>query len=187
MPAGFSTSSPSPDMVLISLMKPVGSFGTSVSILLAFSSSRCFLLFLPTQKNFDGSGIGGRNFTPAIGRDSFTFSAAATSSFSAARVCAPLVKAIFTEVAGTERCSASLAATTSTICSPLTMPNRASFPFSGSTKVAKRMTLLRSRQLHVVVLHDLAPFGNVGIDVAAELLRRLRARLCAQGREMIAK
>ena len=50
-------------------MNPVGSLGISVSILLALSSSRCFLLFLPTQKNFEGSGIGGRNFTPEIGRD----------------------------------------------------------------------------------------------------------------------
>src|SRR6201995_3936259 len=187
MPAGFSTSSPSPDMVLVSLMKPVGSFGTSVSILLAASSSRCFLLFLPTQKNFDGSGIGGRIFRPAMGRVSFAFPAAATSSFSAASVCAPLVSAIFAEVAGTARCSTSQAATTSTISSPLTMPNRASFPFSGSTKVARRMTLLSSRQLHVVVLHDLAPFGNVGVDVAAEFLRRLRTRLRAQSCEMVAK
>jgi len=54
-------------MVSTSLMKPVGSFGTSVSILLAASSSRCFLLFLPTQKNFDGSEIGGRNFNPRSG------------------------------------------------------------------------------------------------------------------------
>ena len=29
------------------------------------------MLFLPTQKNFDGSGIGGRNVTPEIGRSSF--------------------------------------------------------------------------------------------------------------------
>ena len=67
MSAGLTTASPSPDMVETSLMNPVGSFGTSVSILLAASSSRCFRLFLPTQKNFDGSGIGGRNFSPAIG------------------------------------------------------------------------------------------------------------------------
>jgi hypothetical protein len=37
--------------------------------------------------------------------------------------------------------------------------------------------LLSARQLHVVVFHDFAPFGNVGIDVAAEFFRGLRLRL----------
>src|SRR3982074_231343 len=89
--SGFVTSSPSPDIVEISLIKPVGSFGTSVSILLAASSSRCFLLFLPTQKNFDGSGIGGRNLMPATGRSSFARSAGTPSSSTAVIVCAPVL------------------------------------------------------------------------------------------------
>src|ERR1700753_3712996 len=92
-------------MVSTSLIKPVGSFGTSVSILLAASSSRCFLLFLPTQKNFDGLGNWGQEFSPAT-------------------VAAPLVMAILTVVAGTARCSAFAAATTSTMSSPRTIPNR---------------------------------------------------------------
>src|SRR5664279_335409 len=123
MAAGLTTSSPSPDIVLTSLMNPVGSFGTSVSILLAASSSRCFLLFLPTQKNFDGSGIGGKNFNPATERSSLARSAAPPSCV--------------------------------------------------STKVARRISL-SSRQLHVVVFHELAPFGHVGVDIASELFGRLR-------------
>src|ERR1700716_4208441 len=98
--SGFVTSSPSPDIVEISLMKPVGSFGTSVSILLAASSSRCFLLFLPTQKNFDGSGIGGRNLRPAGGRANPLAAARATRAVSAFNIGAPLVTAAFTLVAG---------------------------------------------------------------------------------------
>src|SRR3954454_3446956 len=117
MPSGRTTSSPSPDMVSVSLMKPVGSFGTSVSILLALSSSRCFLLFLPTQKNFDGSGIGGRHLTPALGcQDSPA--AASASDCSAASVCGPVVSALLTLVAGGGRRSALAAATTSSTRSP---------------------------------------------------------------------
>src|ERR1043166_5126415 len=99
-------------MVSTSLMKPVGSFGISVSILLAFSSSRCFLLFLPTQKNFDGSGIGGRNFTAATGRQRASPDAASARDWSAASVCGPLVNAALTLVAGTGHRSAWAAATT---------------------------------------------------------------------------
>src|ERR1700761_3378273 len=102
-------------------MKPVGSFGTSVSILLAASSSRCFLLFLPTQKNFDGSAIGGRNFTAATGRQNASAAAAAARDSSAASVCGPLVSAALTLVAGTGRRDALAAATTSITCSPRTI------------------------------------------------------------------
>src|ERR1700722_2284228 len=184
MSGGLTTSSPSPDMVLTSLMKPVGSFGISVSILFAASSSRCLLLFLPTQKNFDGSGIGGRNFRPATGSGRPARCAAAASSSSAPSVWAPLVSAILTDVAGTGRCSALATATTSTMSSPRTMPKRASPPREKSAKVARRISL-SSGQLHVVVLDELAPFGNVGIDVAAELVRRLRLGLGAQRRQMV--
>src|SRR4051795_8899815 len=110
MPSGRATASPSPEMVSTSLMKPVGSFGISVSILLALSSSRCFLLFLPTQKNFDGSGIGGRNLTLASGRQDSP-DAASASDRSAASVCGPLVSAVLTLVAGTGWRSALAAAT----------------------------------------------------------------------------
>src|SRR5450432_3766086 len=148
MSAGLTTSSPSPDIVEVSLMNPVGSFGTSVSILLAASSSRCFLLFLPTQKNFEGSGIGARNFRPEVGRNNFSRSAEAASSSSAARLCGPPVSAALTDIAGTARCGAFAAATTSTMLSPRTMPKRA------SQSVTDRQTKqdaysFSSRQLHV--------------------------------------
>src|SRR6476660_6364733 len=112
MPAGLATSSPSPDMVLVCLMKPVGSLGTSVSILLAANSSRCFLVFLPTQKNFDGSGIGGKNLTLGIATESRFASASSASWLSAASVCGPVVSAALTLGAGIGRRSALAAAIT---------------------------------------------------------------------------
>jgi hypothetical protein len=46
-------------------------------------------------------------------------------------------------------------------------------PIHRINKSCKTHDLLGSRQLLLVVLHYLRAFGNVGVDVAAELLLRL--------------